>query len=243
MHIASNPYLDRLRTRPCANACRRCYFTLLELMIALAVIGSVAGIIGINANKAMRQQRFRAEVSTVVQQLRLAQNLMLVLNQDVKIHFAKDARTGAYTHKMSLQCPLESPWEKELLRTPAPLREIVDIKFSPSGKGSANKGPNDFELLFLSGGAVMSQGVIELDSRGGEKRTIFLQGAPHPIVAEDKSSSADSTWSQHMHAQQQLAMDTVQEINARKPASTGKPSDNSEPNAPGKLRRNARQAR
>jgi|GEM_PF-1636084 len=202
------------------------YFTLLELMIALAIIGSVAGIIGINANKAMRQQRFRTEASSIVQQLRLAQNLMLILNQDVKIAFRKNNKSGNLEHAMTFQCPLDSPWEKELLRTHAPLKEIIQISFTYRDSGAAKTSAKDFELKFLSGGAVMSEGIVELLSRGGEKRYIHLLGAPHPIQATETDTKETLAWRGRQHHLQEMAMDIVKEIHAKRPLKAGKQPNN-----------------
>ena len=61
--------------------------TLLEIMIVIAVIAIATGVIGLGVNKAVVNQQFQTELSILVDELRLAQNLMLILGTDVHLKF------------------------------------------------------------------------------------------------------------------------------------------------------------
>lgn len=162
--------------------CRR-YVTLIETVIALAILGLVATVIGINVSKAMQDQRFRTEVALVVDQLRLAQNLMIILNEDVKVHFKEES--GQIHYGLSFQCPKKTGWDKELTRKPQPLKAIRTVAFNGTGE---EKGPGSLTLNFLSSGMVMSSGTLTLSTAKGteskDMRYVNLPGYPHPITAE-----------------------------------------------------------
>lgn len=190
------------------KASRR-YITLIELMIVLAIIGAVAGIIGINVNKAMKQQRFQVEVSAIVKQLRLAQNLMLILNEDVKIKFNQ---RSPQPYWMELQCPINNGWQKELLRKPHPLKEIVDIQLATRTHQKEKFKGEGFEIDFLSGGACMTEGLLQISSTLGEIRYIHLRGSPYPITAVETKENTLHALREAENFNRQLAFDMVQEI-------------------------------
>lgn len=161
------------------------YVTLIEMLIALAIIAVGAGLIGINVNKAIKEQRFNGEVSLVVDQLRLAQNLMLILNQDVKVKFR--ARAGLLTCQLDFECPLDKGWDRQLNQRPSELKAIRAVSFKTANGKVESTEQGEVVLQFMSGGTVMSRGVLTLSSsatpfaQNAEDRTIVLQGFPHPI--------------------------------------------------------------
>lgn len=171
----------------------RRYLTFIELMIVLAIIGSVAGVIGMNIGKAMQQQRFNTEVSFVVEQLRLAQNLMLVLDEDSTVVISKQPN-GYYGLQMKLQCSLDSGWNNELIRGVKDLNSIAEITFENTDPKASSRN-SAINIDFFSAGFVMSKGVLELKSKDGSSRYICLKGFPSPISAIEKSSSCNFTQS------------------------------------------------
>jgi len=192
---------------------RRYYLTFMELMIALAIIGSIAGIIGINISKAVRQQRFRTEVALVVDQLRLAQNLMLILNEDVHVKFTQDKSRGVYSYELELQCALNKGWGKELTRKPRELRAIHELSFVEEGTSALSQRLQEtLKFDFLSGGVVMSHGVLRLADTLGEERYIFLAGRPAPIAATGHAPNVFSLENAQQGRDNQLPLSTVQEV-------------------------------
>ncbi|MBA3237016.1 MAG: type II secretion system protein [Parachlamydiaceae bacterium] len=190
--------------------CRR-YVTLIETMIALAILGLVASVIGINVSKAMQDQRFRTEVALVIDQLRLAQNLMLILNEDVKVHFKEV--NGQIYYGLSFQCPLRSGWDKELTRKPQPLKAIRTVAFKGVGE---EKAPGSLTLKFFSAGIVMSRGTLTLSTARGfnasETRYVNLPGYPHPIEGVTNEKSALNQQMQVTRSDEQLTQFIMPEI-------------------------------
>lgn len=186
--------------------------TLIETMIALAILGLVATVIGVNVSKAMQDQRFRTEVALVVEQLRLAQSLMLILNEDVKVHFKEEP--GQIQYGLSFQCPMKSGWDKELTRKTQPLKAIRTVAFKGTGE---EKAPGSLTLNFLSSGMVMSSGTLTLSTAKGlsETRYVNLPGYPHPITAVANEGSVLSRQMQATRNDDQLTQFIMPEIIAK----------------------------
>lgn len=149
--------------------------TLIELMVVLAIIGSIAGVVGLSIKKALREQRFKNEVEEFVSALRLAQNLMVIADADIHVKVTAGADGITYTLESERQLP--AGWDKELAHASKTLKSIHHLSFNESSGGAA-----DFK--FFSGGAVMSQGCIALSTDDGPNsliRYIPLPGYPAPI--------------------------------------------------------------
>ena len=73
---------------------KRRYITFVEMMIVLTVMILTLGLIGLNINRLVVEQRFKSEAALVVDQLRLAQDLMLILNTDAIVKFRKEPDGG-----------------------------------------------------------------------------------------------------------------------------------------------------
>ncbi|MGZ3732861.1 MAG: pilus assembly FimT family protein [Parachlamydiaceae bacterium] len=190
---------------------QRCYLTLIEMIVVMTIIMFVGGIAGINISKAIQEQRFRTEVALVVDQLRLAQNLMLILNEDVKVKF-KHTDKGI-THFLSFQCASNSGWDKELTRPSKPLTAIRQIEFQSPDK---KQGVADVTLSFLSKGMVMSQGILKLSTGPSynyqETRYICLYGYPSPITAQADKSRLPCLFENEMRKTEQLTQYVMPEI-------------------------------
>lgn len=145
---------------------KRCV-TLIELLVVIAILAMAAGAIGINIKRAVYEQRFLTEVGTVVDQLRTAQELMLLAKAEVKVDF--------HAHEegieMELICDEEIPkgWD-QLLKKKILLRYIHEVHCEEG-----------FPLQFFSRGSVMTKGIVRLEA--AETRYIALAGYPAPIRA------------------------------------------------------------
>lgn len=135
---------------------RKRFFTLLEMIIVISILGLFVSLIGINVNKAIHEQRFRSEVSSIVDTLRLAQGLMMILDNDVTVTF----REGTNEIQMQIEtaCPLAKNWQNFLL-TKKNLHTVRVVNFKdpllPSESGTA-------QIRFFSAGYVMSRGILHL---------------------------------------------------------------------------------
>lgn len=154
------------------------------MMLVMAILALVAGLLGVKIAKSMQEQKFRTEVALIVDRLRLAQNLMLILNQDIQVYFKKN-KDGIH-FGLELDCPQKNGWEKEFSR-PQLLSAIRQVGFKGMGESQT---ASDFTLKFMSSGAVMSSGMLSLStgkgSLYGERRYIALPGYPAPILAQAK---------------------------------------------------------
>lgn len=81
--------------RPLKNATAR-YFTLLEILIVLLILSVVAGLIGFNATKMMREQRFKSAVEWINDKIQTATNIMSVFNSDITLILEHDAKKKAH---------------------------------------------------------------------------------------------------------------------------------------------------
>lgn len=167
---------------------RRC-MTFIEMVVVMAILSLVAGVIGMNISRAMQEQRFRTEVSQIMDKLRLAQNLMLILNEDIKVYFNK-VENGIICG-LAFQCPLYKGWGKELNR-PQLLTAVRRVDFKGMGE---DLGKGNFALEFLSGGMVMSQGILKLSTGKNriysDRRYVCLPGYPASIVNVDKKPNLE----------------------------------------------------
>src|SRR5580692_7564447 len=145
---------------------RKRHVTLLEILIVLAILGSIVGIIAINIRSSIIEQRYRTEVRFIVDQLRLAQDLMIILNNDVHLIFTQDPSTKKISYRLDLEDTLSKQWKPFILRSHHSLESIRSIKFRELPSNSIQQ--NNIDLKFLSGGSVMSKGVLELLSEEKE---------------------------------------------------------------------------
>lgn len=162
---------------------RRCYITLMELMIVITILIMLTGVVGINIRRALQQQRFRTEVDLMVDTLRLAQDLMLILGADVSLRMWGERQKGIQ-YRLDVEGDIPEAWEPVIKRSHRRLREIHFVDFAD---GESVEGRID--IRFFSGGSVMSRGVLRLSTHenpkdpGALKRVVFLRGYPHPIVS------------------------------------------------------------
>lgn len=159
-------------------------------MIILLILILTLGLVGVNIRDIIRQQRFKSEVSFIVERLRLAQDLMLMLNTDAIVRFAKD-RQGQIHTSIELESILPKGWHKELNRNLPPFNSIRIIEFEDAVQG-ANAATLPIDLRFFSGGSVMSQGMLHLATQDrSQEAYICLSGYPRPInsIADPKNET------------------------------------------------------
>jgi prepilin-type N-terminal cleavage/methylation domain-containing protein len=164
---------------------RRSYATLLEMMVVLAIIGTIAGFIGINLQKAVQQQRFRSEGLLVVEQLRVAQNIMLLMNQDVQVKIAKG--DGHLNLWLEFQCAPRDSWQQLIANRRHQLTATSRIELLGEVPSSSSTDSGEVVLQFFSGGTSMSLGVLIFTPKGSDssaagQQYIALKGTPSPFA-------------------------------------------------------------
>lgn len=157
---------------------RRLHITLIEILIVLSLLALILGIVGLNLGGAARTERFRSGVDILVQKLRLAQDLMLILRTNIRITLEQqeDGLHVTFTAEGALTPALISATTS---------KTTIDSihAFSFDSKTSDEK----LVLDFLSAGGKMSKGTLTLFSdpndTNGLKEDVHLAGYPSPIVA------------------------------------------------------------
>jgi len=195
-------------------AVRRLPITLLELLIVIAILAMVAGIVAVSINKALVDQRFRTEVSMVVDELRLAQDLMLILGADVHVKFTED-KENFIKYWIELETSLPEHISREVLRKQRKLKTIRAISFDdPTSK------QGHLDLKFQSKGMVMSKGILKLATSGKQwsssagtlKNYIWLSGYPKPIISYDSEEEALKGAKSDPDFDDKLAQDTFYKL-------------------------------
>lgn len=183
---------------------------MIEVMIVMTLISIVVGVMGFGVNRALNQQSFRSEVVAVIDQLRLSQELMVILNADVRVHFV--AESDQIKVWLETETGLAKGWERELARSGRELRAVEKITFDDV----TLEEEGELTLEFLSGGTVMSKGILSL-SFGDESRHICLPGYPRPIISvidKERCLEEDSTRDDEaltLYTVQAVKPETIQE--------------------------------
>ncbi|MDP1836067.1 MAG: hypothetical protein Q8K75_09110 [Chlamydiales bacterium] len=159
------------------------FFTLLELLIVLCILSVVLGVVGLNLGSAARTESFRASVGTLVDKLRMAQDIMLILKTSVKVTLSQSDKG------LSVSIAAEGALSPALLQATSEkivIQEIKSFSFTEGDKVSTDK----VTLDFLSSGTKMTKGTLVVGS-GDLKEEIYLPGYPKiikigPAEADDE---------------------------------------------------------
>lgn len=166
---------------------KRIYYTLLEVIVVIALLSMVGGIMAFKVRGFVAEQRFRDEVTNVVDHMRVAQELMMIMNADVYLWF--ESFPDRIEVSIRTDQKLAGNWNRILLKDPLKIKYARVIEFHGSDHAVKGKS-NVIELRFRSGGSVMSYGVLRLATgqywrEGVFEKFISLKGYPHPIVTEN----------------------------------------------------------
>lgn len=172
---------------------RKLPITLFEILIVMAILAVVSGALAIGIDKALVNQRFRNEVSMVVEELRRAQDLMMILGADVHVKFAETKERDAIPFWLEMETQLSESIQREVVNKVRHLKTIRSVTFEDSHKV---KGKTD--IKFFSKGAVMSKGLLKLSISGSDvpqknvlETYICLPGYPRPIFNFDEKEIAE----------------------------------------------------
>lgn len=177
---------------------RQAHFTLLELLIVLLILSLGIVLTGVKLKEAYEEQRFFSESGQVIDQLRMAQELMLVLDSDVEVRLAIDPETKQVTSSLIVEKPLNDAWAKLIERTLS-FSAIRSYRFDDS---QSNPLIMRFSLGNMSKGRLVLSAAEKEYSRTSQQRqeTIDLIGYPSPIGKECLNQEADGVGlSQHLY--------------------------------------------
>lgn len=198
-------------------AIKRLHFTLLEVLLVLAILGIVGGFIAINVKDSLYEQRFRNEVELVVDKLRLAQELMLIFEGDVHFKIASAKDNKSFEYGLAFDHDMPSQWSKQLQKI-SNLTSIHNVNF-PVDPNDKTEG---LDIKFFSNGAVMSRGILRLSSAAADgpnvlTRYICLPGHPAPIYSTSKELKEEDCFSKDPSFDTQLTQRTGDEIHVLHP--------------------------
>lgn len=155
-------------------------------MIVVMLILSLAVIVtGVKVRGAYNEQKFFSQTQRVSGRLSLAQDLMLIMDADVRVHIGKGPGGSGMVLKLDVEKPLSGA-RMRLIEQPMILPDIGSYSFV-SDDFSRN-GTDDFVLDFIPGR--MTRGTLTLfehekgkaPSKGSERFvTVELPGYPSPI--------------------------------------------------------------
>lgn len=196
---------------------KRLYVTLLELLLVLAIIAIVGSFVALNIKDVLYEQRFRSEVDRVVNQLRLAQDLMLIFDGDVHFRLASAKDNKSFEYGLVFDHAMPNRWSTQLQKM-SHLTAIHNVYF-PIDPQDRSEG---LDIKFLSGGAVMSKGVFRLssaahDGPGVLTRYICLTGHPAPIFSTATPLKEEECVSKETAFDTQLTQRTGDEIHVLNP--------------------------
>lgn len=158
---------------------RRRGYTLLEILLVLAIVATIGSVLAINVLRAIEQQKFYSSVDVLVDRLQMAQDLMLLMDRDARVSF-EQRKEGLYVRVLvdGALPPLISRMAQGTV-----LKGIASSQFIQDG----NLIGSPFQLVFLSRGTVMSRGQLRFSSFAltGQsfKAQIDLSGNPQPMIA------------------------------------------------------------
>lgn len=161
-------------------------FTLIEILIVMALLALVGGAIAINTLRALREDRFHASVQRLVDRLQLSQDLMLISGIDqagLDVFLDVKRREGQYHCKMSFKGDF-SERSLRIFVQEFPLYEVGQVVW----RQADGVEESDPQLVFRTLNREVPSGVIELTSasRDDVKRYILLKGYPAKISSTRK---------------------------------------------------------
>lgn len=200
-------------------AFRRLPITLLEMIIVISILALASGIVAVNINKALVDQRFRTEVGMVVDKMRLAQDLMLILGTDVHLNFEENEKGDGINFWLDTETELPKNVKYEIHKKDKETLRTIKGVFLADELVSEIK-EKYIDVKFLSHGAVMSKGIMRLatsdkDSppKGTLQSFICLAGYPRPIVSYTSKEEADKFCTSLEDDQdERLTQDTISKL-------------------------------
>lgn len=210
---------------------RRLPVTLLELIIVIAILAMVSGIVGVSINKALVDQRFRSEVGMIVDEMRLAQDLMLILGTDVRVVFQETKNHEGIEFWLDMDTMLSNNIQRELTKRIHKLKVIKGVFFSDELLTEVHEGKMD--VKFLSNGAVMSKGIMRLASSDSEQSQkgilenyICLPGYPKPIKSSETKEQAEELCKNgNKEFEDKLTQDTMTRVPEKVKKQENQPKD------------------
>lgn len=157
------------------KAVRRNYFTLIEILLVMALLAITLPAIAISASRMISQEKFLSSIKRVVDRLQTVQDLMVLENADSTVSFTKQDFHWLLTAKTD---DFLSTAIKKQLQTPILLQNIGEISCSTS-EGPSQEMP---AITFVGLGHAITPCILRFTSEDKRhERYITLPGFPRPI--------------------------------------------------------------
>lgn len=173
---------------------KRRLFTLVEILLVIGIIVLITGVTGVNIRRLYLEQKYTTEVNLIVDTLRIAQDLMMILQTDVTVNFKKNDKESIIEYAIQFDKPPSKQWVNILTKKHPPLKTIKTLVFDAVSApiGSPKDG---ITLNFFSRGTVMSKGILRISPYADEheigplNRFICLKGYPAPINVQTEKAN------------------------------------------------------
>lgn len=201
---------------------KKSYITLVELLLVICILVMMTGVLGLKIRQLVNEQRFDTEVGLVVDQLRLAQNLMLILDYDVHVKFEQLPNGEGIKYGLEVAKLLPGEWTREIARERPALKAIKKIEFRPKDQPVQTNG---IDLKFFSKGSLISEGVLVLSpserTQGNEvANSICLPGFPSAIFSVSKPMDNKDCSPQEESYEERLTTAIQRELSTKKQPET-----------------------
>ncbi len=186
------------------------------MMVVITILVIFTGVIGINVARAMREQQFNTEVGLIVERLRLAQNLMLIMDRNVRFKVHKPDNGQGLEISLNVEGGVPKEWQFVINHSRIILTSIHSFQFDDLQNFPIT--PGEIDIRFLSGGTVMSRGVIHLSTHenpndnGVIKSAIILYGYPHPIESVLETDKPIALSDEENNNDDKMTFYTVEEL-------------------------------
>lgn len=185
---------------------KRFHYSLLEVMLVLGLLTSLAGVIGVNVRALITEQKTLDECTKVLNILNIAQELMMILDIDSEVRFKRVNET--YICTLIPKSALSVEAEHLIPKNPLRLKEIKGIFFEDAFQNLILK--DDFVLTFFSKGFMMNHGNLVFKANALTRVIPFI-GHPTPLIFEKHEKSLSSFFLEQQEAILQITTQTANE--------------------------------
>ena len=155
---------------------KKCAFTLLEILTVLFILSFVVSLTAVKVRQLFKQQQVLSELKQVANLLTMAQDLMLILNNDVEVTFNLNSKSRLIEASINVAKMMPLKWDK-IVEKPVAFRSFKAIKIN-------SESSLPLKLKFIDGS--MSRASLQIDLKDDyaqqfKNYTFLLPGYPAVI--------------------------------------------------------------
>lgn len=157
-------------------------FTLLELLLVLFLISSVAAVAGFQFVRAVEEQKFLTEAYRMKELLQRAQEITRLTHAETAVLFSREGRTGPFHASFRSEAALPKGVSALLSRPQKPFKSLSRISFD---KKEVEEGRPLLIRFFPFGN---ESGLLTLEG-AQQKRMLFIPPSPAPLALRQEAAS------------------------------------------------------